>query len=145
MHHAMPNRRDVPEVEMFSEPAKRLGQHLAQIIRRPGLEIDLEDRRPFCNPKAQRSFSEIDHPACQSAGHGAIDLKQTDFNRRGTRIKGDQQIGAHDGRPFMARGSATSLASAADAIRVVMESDRLVNTIGTRAPRTRPAAVAPAK
>src|SRR5580704_18800562 len=46
---------------------------------------------------------------------------------------------------LLRRASATRLATAQDARRVITESARLVRMIGTRAPRTTPAAAAPAR
>src|SRR5271167_1766768 len=67
--------------------------------------------------------------------------------------RGTDQLGWHAVRPrhriaaaaLWRRASATRLATAQDARRLTTESARLVRMIGTRAPRTMPAASAPAR
>ncbi|MNW06497.1 hypothetical protein D3C71_2029170 [compost metagenome] len=90
-------------------------------------------------------MAEIDHASGDPGGTADAKLEQADLHGGGAGIESRKRLQAHAGSPSTGYGAATILASAAEAMRAESGSERLVSTIGTRAPSTRPAAVAPAK
>lgn len=146
VNHAVADSSEAAHVEMLAEPAKGLRHDLPQVIGSYGIKINFKGRGPFRDAEAQWLPAKVDHPLGHPADNGRIDLEEADLDRRGTGIEREQQLRVHDDdSPFTDRGAAANLASAADVIRAARESARLVSTTGTRAPSTRPAAVAPAK
>ncbi len=145
VNHAVADSGEAAHVEMLAEPAKGLGHDLSQVVGGVGLKIDFKGRGPFRDAEAQWLPPKVDHPLCHAVDNGCVDLEEADLDCRGASIECQQQLRVHDGNPFTGRGAATNLASAADAIRAVGGSARLVSMIGTRAPSTSPAAIAPAK
>ena len=91
----------------------------------------------------KRLITEVDHARGKRAGPGNLQCIKAELDGRRAGIEGQDQIARH--AFTSALRIATSFASAAEAMRADKGSARLVSTIGTRAPSTSPAAVAPAK
>ena len=133
---------DAPVMECAWD-GEGLRQDAAQIRVRPGIQRGLDPLLPLAYLQGQRIVAEIDHAPGDPDGRARAKCKQADLHGGGAGIEGQQ--GLHAGNPSTGYGAATILASAAEAMRAESGSERLVSTIGTRAPSTRPAAVAPAK
>ena len=131
--------------EMAPQPAERFIDHLVQVLRHGCFQRNVGGREPLDDMKRQGAVAQVDDAAAETARAVRLDRKQTELDRRGAGIEGQQNIAVHGvGSPAFRR-TAASLASAAEASRTFSESDRLVRMIGTRAPRTRPAASASAR
>ena len=90
-----------------------------------------------------RLGAEVDDTLADASGACLFAGENADLHRRRAGIERQQQFLAHALSPSAAaRLAATSLASAAEAMRTLRLSERLVRMIGTRAPSTRPAASA---
>jgi len=145
MGDAMPDAGKRAHREMALQPTERFVDYLMQIIRHGRFQRNVFRRECFSDVKRQGLVAQIDHPASDAARSVRLDCKLAELDSRGARVESQQNVAVHGvGNPDFRRLDA-SLASATDASRTFCESERLVRTIGTRAPSTRPAASAPAR
>ena len=147
MHHAVPDRRQVVKPAVPCQMIERFAENLVQFLARLCLELDIDMLRPFQELEAQRRASKVDHALADRFEMPPFHGEQADLDGRRTGVERDQQLGAHAAVPAASRSlrPTSNFARAAEAIRAASGSERLVSTIGTRAPSTIPAAVAPAK
>ncbi|ABA53469.1 hypothetical protein BURPS1710b_A1059 [Burkholderia pseudomallei 1710b] len=145
VHDAMADRHELVHRQVRVDPAERLVEHRVQIVgdgRGERHRVRFAAVRVF---ELQRRAVEIDLAAPERRGFAVRDAVEADLQRRRAGVEREQQRLAHDASAPARVLSATSFASAADAMRTRRLSARLVRMIGSRAPSTRPAASAPAK
>lgn len=146
MKDAIAGGTNPAQIEEFRQPAEGLDHDGDQIAGGFRLKLHLERLLSFHNAEDRRGHAEVDDRTRPERGSRLARREEIDLDRRGAGVEGEQEIGTHDhGSPASGCGAATGLASAAEAIRAVSGSVRLVSTIGMRAPSTIPAALAPAK
>ena len=146
MHDAVPGADEARRLVSLRQDRQRLRNDVVQILLQFGGKGQVGLVVAFLEVQHQRLVPEVDHPAADPRRGGAGgDLEQAEFDRRRAWVERQQQFLRHSGASLSWRSAPISLASAAEARRAFSESARLVRMTGTRAPRTSPAASAPAR